>query len=297
MSVHDVTVHESDLATALTYAAALESQSEHPIARAIARHANDNGARAIEISDFESTPGSGVAAKIDGIPVLVGSPQSVRRAVLEFAPTIETAIASAHQAGRTAVLAAWNGRARVVFSVGDSAKPESARTIAALKSLGLEPWLLTGDAQAAAENMAKTVGIDHVIAEVRPEEKVAAVERLKAAGKTVAMVGDGVNDSAALASADLGMAMGTGTDAAINAADITLVRGDLRSVADAVRLSRKTLRIIKQNLFWAFAYNVIGIPIAAAGLLDPMYAGVAMAASSLLVVSNALRLRRFQPLA
>ena len=201
----------------------------------------------------------------------------------------------AEAAGRTSVLAGWDGSIRAVLVVADTVKPSSAAAVRALRELGLHPVLLTGDNDRAARTVADAVGIDEVVAGVLPEGKVAAVRRLQSEGRVVAMVGDGVNDAAALAQADLGLAMGTGTDVAIEAGDITLVRGDLRSAVDAIRLSRRTLRTIKGNLFWAFAYNVIGLPLAAAGLLDPLLAGAAMAASSVFVVSNSLRLRRFAP--
>ncbi|PJT46710.1 heavy metal translocating P-type ATPase, partial [Streptomyces albidoflavus] len=197
-------------------------------------------------------------------------------------------------AGRTAVAVAWDGEARAVLEVADAVKETSPEAIRRLRALGLTPVLLTGDNRAAAESVAREVGIDQVIAEVMPEDKAEVVKGLQAEGRTVAMVGDGVNDAAALAQADLGLAMGTGTDAAIEAGDLTLVRGDLRVAADAVRLARRTLATIKSNLFWAFAYNVAALPLAAAGLLNPMIAGAAMAFSSVFVVGNSLRLRRFK---
>ncbi|MDC7336964.1 HAD-IC family P-type ATPase [Streptomyces lydicus] len=199
--------------------------------------------------------------------------------------------------GRTAVTVGWDGAARAVLVVSDAVKPTSAEAVRRLRALGLTPVLLTGDNKAVAEAVAAEVGIDEVIAEVLPEDKVAVVERLQAEGRSVAMVGDGVNDAAALARADLGLAMGTGTDAAIEAGDLTLVRGDLRAAADAIRLARATLGTIRGNLFWAFGYNVAALPLAAAGLLNPMIAGAAMAFSSVFVVGNSLRLRRFKPLA
>jgi Cu+-exporting ATPase len=206
-------------------------------------------------------------------------------------------VTDAEAKGRTAVLAGWDGRARGVLVVADVVKPTSGAAITRLRELGLTPVLLTGDNTAAARAVAAEVGVDEVIAEVLPAEKVDVVRRLQAEGKVVAMVGDGVNDAAALAQADLGLAMGTGTDAAIEASDLTLVRGDLTAAVDAIRLSRRTLRIIKSNLFWAFAYNVAALPLAAAGLLNPMIAGAAMALSSVFVVANSLRLRGFRPVA
>ncbi|MGW0964498.1 HAD-IC family P-type ATPase, partial [Streptomyces gelaticus] len=199
----------------------------------------------------------------------------------------------AEAAGRTAITVAWDGEARAVLEVADAVKDTSAQAVAELRALGLHPVLLTGDNRAVAEAVARTVGIDEVHAEVLPEEKVHVIERLRAEGRSVAMVGDGVNDAAALATADLGLAMGTGTDAAIEASDLTLVRGDLKVAADAIRLSRRTLTTIRGNLFWAFGYNVAALPLAAFGLLNPMIAGAAMAFSSVFVVTNSLRLRAF----
>jgi Cu+-exporting ATPase len=210
---------------------------------------------------------------------------------------LRCAKAEAESAGRTAIAVVWDGEARAVLEVADAIKETSPEAIKRLRALGLTPILLTGDNKAVAEAVAAEVGIapEHVIAEVMPQDKVDAVKRLRSEGRSVAMVGDGVNDAAALAQADLGLAMGTGTDAAIEAGDLTLVRGDLRAAADAIRLSRKTLGTIKSNLFWAFAYNVAALPLAAAGLLNPMIAGAAMAFSSVFVVGNSLRLRGFQP--
>ena len=279
-------------------AGAVEDASEHPVARAIAAGARRRAGDLPAVQDFTNLPGLGVRGDVDGTPVLVGR----RRLHTTSGPLpeeLEHAIAAAQSQGRTAVVVGWGGQARGILVVADAVKATSAEAVASLRRLGLTPILLTGDHPAAAHAVAAQVGIDpdHVIADVLPEDKVAAVTRLQESGKVVAMVGDGVNDAAALAQADLGLAMGTGTDVAIEASDLTLVRGDLRTAADAIRLARRTLGIIKGNLFWAFAYNVAAIPLAAAGLLNPMIAGAAMAFSSVFVVTNSLRLRRFQPLA
>jgi Cu+-exporting ATPase len=224
----------------------------------------------------------------------VGRPSLLAEWSVELDPELDARRAAEEAAGRTVVWVAWDGAARGLLVVADAVKPTSAAAVADLRALGLTPVLLTGDNAAVARRVAEEVGIDEVIAEVLPKDKVDTVARLQAEGRVVAMVGDGVNDAAALAAADLGLAMGTGTDVAIEAADITLVRGDLRATADAVRLARRTLGIIKGNLFWAFAYNVAALPLAALGLLNPMIAGAAMAFSSVFVVGNSLRLRRFR---
>ncbi|ODB80130.1 MULTISPECIES: heavy metal translocating P-type ATPase [Micromonospora] len=279
----------------LRVAGALEAASEHPIARAVAEAAAEAGPLP-PVGGFANAEGLGVTGTVDGRTVVVGRARLLRERGLDVPEEIARAATGAEAAGRTAILAGWDGRARGVLAVADAVKPTSRTAVARLRELGLTPVLLTGDNATVAKAVAAEVGIDEVIAEVLPAEKVAVVERLQGEGRVVAMVGDGVNDAAALARADLGLAMGTGTDAAIEAADLTLVRGDLTAAADAIRLSRRTLAIIKGNLFWAFAYNVAALPLAAAGLLNPMLAGAAMAFSSVFVVGNSLRLRRFRPI-
>ncbi len=275
----------------LRLAGAAESASEHPIAQAIAEHVASDAA----VTDFENLPGRGIRATVDGHQVLVGTPALVGVDVGAegSAPDAVNAFVGSQAKGHTAVLVAVDGELRGMIAVADAVKDTSADAIADLLALGLTPVLLTGDARAVAEAVAAEVGIEKVIAEVLPADKLAEIKRLQADGTQVAMVGDGVNDSAALAQADLGIAMGTGTDAAIAASDLTLMRGDLRLAATAIRLSRATLATIKGNLFWAFAYNVAAIPLAALGFLNPMIAGAAMALSSVFVVLNSLRLRRF----
>lgn len=265
-----------DADVVLARAAAIEAASEHPIATAIVHEARERGITPAPVTDFANDPGTGVSGVVDG--------------------TVVRVTRAADSDGRTSVEVSWDGARRGVIRLADTVKPTSAEAIAELKALGITPMLLTGDNQAVAARVAEEVGIaaTDVIAGVLPSQKADAISALQARGRRVAMVGDGVNDSVALATADIGMAMGTGTDAAIEAGDITLVRGDLRTVPTALRLSSKTLRIIKQNLFWAFGYNAAAIPLAALGLLNPMIAGAAMAVSSVLVVANSLRLKRFR---
>ncbi|MCY0934552.1 heavy metal translocating P-type ATPase [Streptomyces sp. H34-S4] len=284
-------VDESEL---LRLAGSLEHASEHPIARAIATGAADRAGALPVPEGFENLAGLGVQGVVDGHAVLVGREKLLADWSIALPAALAEAKAAAEAEGSTAVLVAWDGEARGVLTVADAVKETSAEAVSLLRALGLTPVLLTGDNKAVAETVARAVGIEEVIAEVLPQDKVDVVRRLQAEGRTVAMVGDGVNDAAALAQADLGLAMGTGTDAAIEASDLTLVRGDLRVAADAIRLSRRTLATIKGNLFWAFGYNVAALPLAAAGLLNPMIAGAAMAFSSVFVVTNSLRLRSFR---
>ncbi|MEW2176819.1 HAD-IC family P-type ATPase, partial [Streptomyces sp. NPDC005406] len=243
--------------------------------------------------NFTNIPGLGVQGTVEGHTVLVGRETLLTDAGIDIPEALAAAMTEAAARGRTAIAVAWDKEARGALEVADAVKETSAAAVADLRALGLTPILLTGDNRAVADSVARAVGIDHVHAEVLPEEKVHVIERLQAQGRAVAMVGDGVNDAAALATADLGLAMGTGTDAAIEASDLTLVRGDLKVAADAIRLSRRTLATIKGNLFWAFGYNVVALPLAAFGLLNPMIAGAAMAFSSVFVVTNSLRLRSF----
>jgi Cu+-exporting ATPase len=279
----------------LRIAGALEHASEHPIAQAIAAAAEQAGPLP-PVESFVSSAGLGVTGVVDGRAAAVGRAQLLTDWSLTVPPELDIARQAAEKAGRTPVFAAWDGQVRGVLVVADTVKPTSPEAVAALKDLGLAPVLLTGDNARTAQAVAHQVGVDEVIAEVLPADKVAVVQRLQAEGRVVAMTGDGVNDAAALAQADLGLAVGTGTDVAIEASDLTLVTGDLRAAADAIRLSRAVLHTIKRNLVWAFGYNVAALPLAAAGLLNPLIAGAAMALSSLFVVSNSLRLRRFTAL-
>jgi Cu+-exporting ATPase len=289
MTLHEVYVAAgADEKEVLRLAGAVEHASEHPVARAVAVGAEERVGRLPEVEGFENVPGRGVRGHVEGRDVAVG------RLFTDLPEELARAKDQAERGGRTAVVAGWDGVARGVIAVADAVKETSAEAVRELRALGLTPVLLTGDNRAVAQAVAREVGIEQVIAEVLPEDKVEAVRRLQTEGRTVAMVGDGVNDAAALATADLGLAMGTGTDAAIEAGDLTLVRGDLRVAADAIRLSRRTLSTIKGNLVWAFGYNVAALPLAAAGLLNPMIAGAAMAFSSVFVVTNSLRLRTFR---
>ncbi len=292
-----ITAPDADRATLLRYAGALEGASEHPVAQAIAKAASAEFGSLPAPEGFTNVAGKGVQGIVDGHAVVVG-----RESLLAdwsqhldpaLTPDLLKAKVRAESEGKTAVAVGWDGSVRGVLVIADTVKPTSAEAVRQFKRLGLTPVLLTGDNEIVADRIAGELRIAHVIAEVMPADKVAVVQRLQSDGKVVAMVGDGVNDAAALAAADLGLAMGTGTDVAIEAADLTLVRGDLRAAVDAIRLSRKTLGTIKTNLFWAFGYNVAAIPLAALGLLNPMLAGAAMAFSSVFVVGNSLRLRSF----
>ncbi|MFI5927093.1 heavy metal translocating P-type ATPase [Micromonospora sp. NPDC051543] len=288
-----VPVSGEDRAELLRLAGAVEAASEHPIARAVAVAAAEAG-ELPPVTGFANLEGLGVTGTVDERVVFLGRVRLLRERGVDVPPEVEWAVRDAEAAGRTAIVAGWDGRARGVLAVADVVRPTSRAAVARLRALGLTPVLLTGDNTTVARAVAAEVGVDEVIAEVLPAGKVDVVKRLQAQGRSVAMVGDGVNDAPALAQADLGLAMGTGTDVAIEASDLTLVRGDLDAAVDAIRLSRRTLGIIRGNLFWAFGYNVAALPLAAAGLLNPMIAGATMAFSSVFVVANSLRLRRFR---
>lgn len=287
----------TDRAELLRLAGALEDASEHPIAQAIAKGATQEVGSLPTPEDFANIEGKGVQGIVDGHAVLVGRDSLLAEWSQKLSHELASTKARAEGEGKTVVAVGWDGQARGILVVADTVKPSSAEAIAQFTAIGLTPILLTGDNEAVARQIAAEVGITEVIAEVLPKDKVDVITRLQREGKVVAMIGDGVNDAPALAQADLGLAMGTGADVAIEASDITLVRGDLRSAVDAIRLSRKTLGTIKTNLFWAFAYNVAAIPVAALGMLNPMLAGAAMALSSVFVVGNSLRLRGFTSMA
>ncbi|MEU0656621.1 heavy metal translocating P-type ATPase [Streptomyces albogriseolus] len=293
VAVHSPDTDETDV---LRLAGALEHASEHPIARAVADAALAKLDTLPTPEDFTAVPGLGVQGIVEGHAVLVGRPRLMAEWSLPLPAHLAGTLTATETTGHTAVLVAWDGEVRAVLEIADTVKETSPEAIRRLRALGLRPVLLTGDNEAVAHSVARELDIapDDVIAEVLPQDKVDVVKRLQSQGHSVAMVGDGVNDAAALAQADLGLAMGTGTDAAIEAGDLTLVRGDLRAAADAVRLARRTLGTIRSNLFWAFAYNVAALPLAASGLLNPMIAGAAMAFSSVFVVGNSLRLRTFR---
>ena len=284
-------------------AGAIESLNNHPVALSITKYALANAGQVASsrptfaVTDFSVTPGSGAAGRVSiggqSPVVLIGSPAAVAHSSTEFHPEIKSAIEDGQAAGLTVAVLAWDGVALAVFAVGDQLKSDAGQTVAAIREMGITPWLVTGDSSEVAASVATTVGIDaaHVVSHAMPETKLEIVERMKSEGHTVLMIGDGINDAAALTAADLSMAMGTGTDTAINSADITLMNTGLGSVISALKLSKKTLKIIRLNMGWALIYNVIGLPIAAAGLLSPLYAAAAMAASSVLVVTNSLRIK------
>ncbi|MDQ6606681.1 MAG: heavy metal translocating P-type ATPase, partial [Actinomycetota bacterium] len=293
MSLHGMTVAAGiDREQSLRLVGALEDASEHPIAQAIAKAARAELGQLPAVDSFTNREGLGVLGVVERHALLVGRPSLLVDRGMQLPEPLEEAVQAAQGEGKTAIAAGWDGKARVIFVVADTIKATSAEAITRLKALGLRPMLLTGDNQATAQTVAAQVGITEVIAEVLPGDKADVVKRLQAEGRVVAMVGDGVNDAPALAQADLGLAIGTGTDVAIEASDLTLISGDLRAAADAIRLSRRTLRTIQGNLFWAFAYNVVLVPVAMLGFLNPLFAGAAMAFSSVFVVSNSLRLRR-----
>ena len=292
-SFASILTEENILASTL----AIESLDSHPVASSISKYAQSHGATKREVSDFSVTPGAGAAGRVqiaDLSPVvLIGSPAAVAHSATAFHPSIKSAIEQGEADGFTVAVLAWDGVALAVFAVGDQLKDNAAQTVTSLRARGITPWLVTGDGTQVAANVASAVGIDsaYVISHATPETKLEIVQRLKSEGHTVLMIGDGINDAAALTAADLSMAMGTGTDTAINSADITLMQTGLNNVIEALKLSTKTIKIIRLNMGWALIYNVIGLPIAAAGLLTPLYAAAAMAASSVLVVTNSLRIK------
>ena len=294
MTVTDVVSPRTDPEELLSIAGALEDSSEHPIAQAIAVAAKEEAGTLPLATDFSNVEGHGVRGRIGERDVVVGKESLLQDWGTELSAELARAKDQLQEQGKTVIVVGWDKQARGLIAVADTVKATSTEAISQLRDLGLTPVLLTGDNETVARQIASEVNIEEVIAQVLPEEKAKVITDLQNQGKIVAMVGDGVNDAAALAQADLGLAMGTGTDVAIEAADITLVRGDLRGATDAIRLARRTLRTIKGNLFWAFAYNTAAIPLAALGLLNPMLAGAAMAFSSIFVVSNSLRLRGFK---
>jgi Cu+-exporting ATPase len=294
MTLHAVHAEEgADPGKVLKLAGAVEDASEHPIAQAIAAGAKEKFGSLPQIEGFVNAEGLGASGVVDGTRVLIGRAQHFADHGSEVSEALLALRDRVEREGSTAVLAGWDGHARGVLGVGDTVKPSAREAVRELISLGLRPILLTGDNETVARAVAAEVGIDEVVAGVLPKGKVEVVSRLQAEGHVVAMVGDGVNDAPALATSDLGIAMGTGTDVAIQAGDLTVVRSDLNAVADAIRLARRTFATIRGNLIWAFGYNVAALPLAAAGLLNPMIAGAAMALSSVFVVTNSLRLRHF----
>nr|WP_279230371.1 copper-translocating P-type ATPase [Thermohalobacter berrensis] len=291
--VTDIIPFEDDDKTLLKYTASAEKGSEHPLGEAIVRKAEEEGIELVNPENFEAIPGHGIYAKVEGKDVYIGNRKLMKDKNINI-DDIENDIVSLENKGRTAMLVSIEGSISGIIAVADTVKEHSKDAIKNLKDMGIEVYMLTGDNKRTANAIAKEVDIDNVIAEVLPEDKAEVVEKIKGQGKKVGMVGDGINDAPALAQSDVGFAIGTGTDVAMEAADITLMRGDLRGVVLAIKLSKRTLRTIKQNLFWAFAYNTAGIPLAALGFLNPMIAGGAMAFSSVSVVSNSLRLKRFK---
>ena len=294
MSLTDVVVvPDEDEAVVLSRAAAVEYDSEHPIGRAVAAGAGGRGLSVARPQTFATLPGRGVRGRVEGTEVWVGTRKLAAETRLVLPEALERSAERLEAAGRTAVFVGWGGAVRGVLAVADTVKEGAQDAVARLHGMGVEVGMITGDNARTADAIAREVGIDRVLAEVLPDEKQAEVRRLQADGRRVAMVGDGVNDAPALVQADLGIAIGTGTDVAIESSDLTLMRGDLEGVATAIELSRRTERTIRQNLVWAFGYNTLAIPVAALGLLSPIVAGAAMAFSSVSVVANSLRLRRF----